>query len=380
MEKFILMPDSFKGTMDSATVCAVMRKAILRRMPDAEIISIPVADGGEGTVDCFVSAIGAQKIACRAVSPFGEPMDSFYALLDDGTAVVEMAAAAGLPLVEGRADTMIATTYGVGMLLQDALQRGAKKIILGLGGSATTDGGVGAAAALGAVFLDRDGNAFVPTGGTLCDIASLEISALRTKLRGIQITAMCDIDNPLCGTNGAAHVFAPQKGASPEQVLCLDAGLSHLAQLFERELGCSVAQVPGAGAAGGMGAGVLAFFGGVLQGGIDAVLDTVHFETLLSGTSLVFTGEGKMDRQSLRGKVVLGIARRAKRAGVPVIAVVGGAEEDLEEAYAQGVSAVFPINRLAVDFEISRHRSCENLRDTMDNILRLYQLHLHSPQ
>ncbi|MEG2697421.1 MAG: glycerate kinase [Ruthenibacterium sp.] len=380
MEKFILMPDSFKGTMDSATVCAVMRKAILCRMPDAEILSIPVADGGEGTVDCFVSAIGAQKIACRAVSPFGEPMDSFYALLDDGTAVVEMAAAAGLPLVEGRADTMVATTYGVGMLLQDALHRGAKKIILGLGGSATTDGGVGAAAALGAVFLDRDGNAFVPTGGTLCDIDNLEISALRTKLRGIQITAMCDIDNPLCGTNGAAHVFAPQKGASPEQVLSLDAGLSHLAQLFERELGCSVAQVPGAGAAGGMGAGVLAFFGGVLQGGIDAVLDTVHFETLLSGTSLVFTGEGKMDRQSLRGKVVLGIARRAKRAGVPVIAVVGGAEEDLEEAYAQGVSAVFPINRLAVDFEISRHRSCENLRDTMDNILRLYQLHLHSPQ
>lgn len=374
MQRIILMPDSFKGTLSSATVCEIMKEAILHRLPDAQVLSVPVADGGEGTVDCFVTAMGAQKVICPAVSPLGEPMESFYGMLDAHTAVIEMAAAAGLPLVEGKPDALGATTYGVGLLLQHALDHGANKIILALGGSATTDGGTGAAAALGAIFRDGNGTAFTPVGGTLKDIASIDISALQTRLQGVQITAMCDIDNPLCGTRGAAQVFAPQKGATPAEVTLLDAGLAHLSQIITRDLGQSVADIPGAGAAGGMGAGVSAFFGGTLQKGIDTVLDTVGFEHLLEHTDLIFTGEGKLDRQSLSGKVVLGIARRAKPMGVPVIAVVGGVDGDIEAAYEQGVSAVFTINRKAVDFAVSRHQSRENMRDTMDNILRLYLL------
>lgn len=371
MNKFLLVPDSFKGTLSATEVCAIMREAILRRLPDAQVLSIPVADGGEGTVDCFVEALGCEKVFCPATDPLGLPIEGFFGLLPDGRAIIEMAAAAGLPLMEGRLDPLGASTYGVGQLILAALDKGARSILIGLGGSATTDGGCGAAAALGVRFLDGEGKFFVPTGGTLEHISSIDMSGLDARIRETVFTAMCDIDNPLHGPRGAAHIFAPQKGASPEQVELLDRGLAHLGTILARDLGRDVSALPGAGAAGGMGAGVCAFFGAELRRGIDAVLDAVRFESLLDGTDLVFTGEGKLDSQSLGGKVVLGVSLRAKAQNVPVVAVVGGAEDGIGGVYGKGITAVFPINRMPQDFSVSRHRSRENLAATMEDILRL---------
>lgn len=370
--RFLLVPDSFKGTMSAQTVCEIMRGAILALIPDAEVCSAPVADGGEGTVDCFVTAVGAEKVLCPAVNPRNEPIESFYGRLKDGTAVVEMAAAAGLPLMEGRLDAVGATTFGVGLLIDHAVRSGARRVILGLGGSATTDGGTGAAAALGAVFRDKGGKPFLPVGATLKKIAAIDLSGLRERLRGVEFTVMCDIDNPLCGPRGAAHIFSAQKGATPKQAVDLDAGLRHLASCVDG--GAVLSECPGMGAAGGMGFGAAAFFGGKLQGGIQTVLDTVQFDQLLEGTDLIFTGEGKLDGQSLGGKVVIGVARRARAKGVPTVAVVGGADEGIDAVYGEGVSAVFPINRLPLAIEIARHKSEENLRATMSDIIRLWQL------
>ena len=372
MGRFLLLPDSFKGTLSAGEICDVMTQAIRTHLPHGVITAIPVADGGEGTVDCFVRAVGAEKVPCTVTGPLGRPVEAFYGRLDAETAVVEMAAAAGLPLVGETPDPMGATTYGVGELILAAAQNGAKHIIVGLGGSATNDGGVGAALAVGAVFRDVTGAVFTPTAGTLERIAAVDASTVGQRLSGVRFTAMCDIDNPLCGPRGAAHVFGPQKGADPEQVKQLDRGHAHLAEVLRRDLKRDVLDLPGAGAAGGLGAGMVAFFGAELRRGIDAVLDAVGFETLLEDTELIFTGEGKIDGQSLGGKVVLGISRRAKEKGVPVIAVVGGAEEGAKAAYDQGVTAIFPINRLPQEFAVSRLRSRENLRDTMDDILRLY--------
>lgn len=371
MSQFILIPDSFKGTMSSSEICGIMRKEIAAHDADASILSIPVADGGEGSVDCFLEALGGEKITCRSVNPLSEEMESFYGLIDGGkTAVIEIAAAAGLPLIEDRRDPLRASTYGVGALLLDALDRGVTKLIVGLGGSATNDGGCGAASAVGIRFYDKAGKAFVPAGGTLCDIDRIDASQGDSRLDKLEIVTMCDIDNPLYGPSGAAYVFGPQKGASPKIVEQLDAGLRHLSEIIRRDLGVDVAEIPGGGAAGGMGAGMVAFFGSSLQMGIETVLDTVRFSELLENTDMVFTGEGKIDGQSLRGKVVIGVARRAKQKGVPVVAVVGDIGDNVEGAYDEGVSAVFSINRVAVDFRQARTRAKSDLALTMDNLMR----------
>lgn len=374
MKTFLLAPDSFKGTLSAAEVCSVMERVILARCPDARVHSLPIADGGEGTVECFLAAAGGERVPCRVSGPLGGELESFYALLPDGTAVVEMAAAAGLPLLEGRLDPLGCTTYGVGQLIRAAVERGARRVVVGLGGSATTDGGTGAAAALGAVFRDGNGDAFLPTGETLRDIASIDISGVPTCLHGAEVVCMCDVEHPLFGPNGAAYVFSPQKGASPDQVEFLDQGLAHLSGVIARCLGRSVDALPGGGAAGGMGAGLTAFLGARLQRGIDTVLDIAGFRRLAEGADLIFTGEGKLDAQSLGGKAVLGVARSARACGVPVVAVVGGVEGGLDEVYAAGVSAVFTTNRQAVDFSVSRAHAAENLRDTMEDIMRLYLL------
>lgn len=371
MKKFILIPDSFKGTMSSDTVCRIMARMIGRQYPQAEIVSIPVADGGEGSVDCFLSALGGEKREVRAAGVFGEEMTGFYGLLPDKqTAVVEMACCAGLPLAEGRLDPMTATTYGVGQLILAAAKDGARQIIVGLGGSATNDGGCGAAAAVGARFLNAAGEAFIPTGGTLTDIVRIDLRGLDRSLKDARITVMCDIDNPLYGEQGAAHVFAPQKGADDRQIALLDDGLRHLGQVIRDQLGMDVSALPGGGAAGGMGAGMAAFFGAKLQMGIQTVLDTVRFDEVLQGADLVFTGEGKIDAQSLRGKVVIGVARRAAKAAVPVVAIVGAMAPDAVAAYQEGVSAIFSINTAAMDFSLSRAFSEQNLELTMENVLR----------
>lgn len=372
MEKILLVPDSFKGTLSSRQVCQVMAGQLRRFFSQAQVKSIPVADGGEGSVEAFLAAAGGERRTRTVTGPFGEPVEAFYGILGDGrTAVIEMAACAGLPLAEGRLNPERATTYGVGELLLAAKEAGCTKAILGLGGSCTNDGGVGAAAALGAKFTRADGAAFIPTGGTLGEIAALDVSPVAQALQGMELTAMCDIDNPLYGDAGAAAVFAPQKGADAAMVARLDAGLRHLGQVSARCLGRDFSHLPGAGAAGGLGFGMAAFCGAQLRMGIDAVLDAVGFDSLLPGTDVVFTGEGKIDSQSARGKVVSGVAARCRKAGVPVVAVVGQIGQGFEEMYQQGLTAVFSINRAAQPFAESRFHAGENLALTMENIARL---------
>ena len=372
MEKILLVPDSFKGTLSSRQVCQVMAGQLRRFFPQAQVKSIPVADGGEGSVEAFLAAAGGERRTRTVTGPFGEPVEAFYGILGDGrTAVIEMAACAGLPLAEGRLNPERATTYGVGELLLAAKEAGCTKAILGLGGSCTNDGGAGAAVALGAKFTRADGTAFVPTGGTLGEIAALDVSPVAQALQGMELTAMCDIDNPLYGEAGAAAVFAPQKGADAAMVARLDAGLRHLGQVAARCLGRDFSHLPGAGAAGGLGFGMAAFCGAQLRMGIDAVLDAVGFDSLLPGTDVVFTGEGKIDSQSARGKVVSGVAARCRKAGVPVVAVVGQIGQGFEEMYQQGLTAVFSINRAAQPFAESRFHAGENLALTMENIARL---------
>jgi glycerate kinase len=370
--KIILIPDSFKGTMSSAEVCAIMEAAIRKRRPQAKIFSIPVADGGEGSVDAFLTATGGRKIALPVNGPYMEEMTSFYGLIDDGkTAVIEMAAAAGLPLVGDRLCPDKTSTYGVGQLLVAAAKRGCKKIIIGLGGSATNDFGTGAAAAAGIRFIDKDGSDFIPVGGTLSCIEHIDTSGLLPELKSAEIVAMCDIDNPLFGENGAAYVFAPQKGADPAMVEFLDTQLRSASDVVYRELGLDVSDLRGAGAAGGMGGGMVSFFGSRLQMGIETVLDAVNFDGIVQDADMVFTGEGKLDTQSLRGKVVIGTARRAKKYGVPVIAVVGDIGDGIDDVYEEGITAVFSINRKAIPFKETCLRSREDLASTMDNLMRI---------
>lgn len=372
MKKFVLAPDSFKGTMTSTEVCDELAAAIRAVYPEAEIVSLPVADGGEGSVDAFLAAMGGERVTVPCTGPNGQTISAGYGLLPDGTAVVEMAAAAGLPMADPK-NPERTTTYGVGELMRHAAERGASKIVMCLGGSATNDGGCGAAVACGIRFYDGEGTPFTPVGGTLKDIAHIDLSGLDKTLAAVPIVTMCDIDNPLCGETGAAAVFGPQKGADGDMVRRLDAGLSHLADVLERDCGAAVRNLPGAGAAGGMGAGMAAFFKSHLQMGIETVLDTVDFEGNLSGTDLIFTGEGRLDGQSKRGKVPAGVARRAKALGVPVVAVVGDVGEDAETVYDLGITAVFSINRVAVPYETARLRSRRDLRATAEDILRLYR-------
>lgn len=370
MAKYVLIPDSFKGTLSSEDICRIASEEILRLEPEAEICAIPVADGGEGTVDAFLAAVGGTRVEVPCTGPCGQEVMGFYGLLPDGTAVVEMAAAAGLPLAGACRDPEKTTTYGVGQLMAHALSRGAKRLVLGLGGSATNDGGCGAAAALGAEFLDVKGRAFVPTGGTLTQIAHIRMKGLRETMAGAEVTVMCDIDNPLCGPAGAAAVFGPQKGADAAMVARMDAGLRHLAEMLEKDVGMAVLALAGGGSAGGFGAGAAAFFGGQLRMGIDVVLDLTDFDRKCRGASLVITGEGHLDSQSLRGKTVVGVARRARALGVPAAALVGGCETALDAVYAEGVSGVFPIHPALCTWPQAAARTEEDLRFTMGNLLR----------
>lgn len=372
MKKAVVIPDSFKGSLSSSAICDVFKAQINNAFTDCETVYVPVADGGEGSVDCFLYALGGEKVYITVKNAFFEDTKAYYALIDGGqTAVIELASSAGLSFAENRKNPLITTTYGVGQMIADAAERGVKKIIAGLGGSCTNDAFTGAAAAAGIRFINGAGEAFIPTGGTLKDVAHIDCERLQEPLKSVSITAMCDIDNPLFGESGAAYVFAPQKGADSNAVAELDNGLAHISGIIKNDIGFDVSAIPGGGAAGGAGAGIFAFFGAELRSGIDVVLDTVGFEALAKGADYIFTGEGKLDRQSLGGKAVIGIARRAKPLNIPVIAVVGGAEYGLSEVYDEGVTSVFTINRLPQDFSQSRYRAEENLAETVENILRL---------
>lgn len=370
MRKCIVVSDSFKGTLSSGEIGRIAGEVIPRFFPDCQVVTIPVADGGEGTVDCFMSALGTEPVSAEVRGPNGQPVRAVYTRT--GTkAVVEMAAAAGLPLAlpgSGPADT---TTYGAGQLIRHAVERGCTEILLGLGGSATNDGGCGAAAALGVRFYNQAGERFVPTGGTLDQIADVDLEDCRRLLVGVKITAMCDIDNPLFGPDGAAYVFAPQKGADSETVRFLDGQLRRLDAVLERRLDVSVARLPGAGAAGGMGGGCAAFLGAELKSGIEAILDLVEFDACLDGADLVITGEGRIDGQSVGGKVLTGVMKRTRPRDVPLICVVGGIDDSAAPAYDLGVTAMFSINRAPLPLEESAARSGENYRRTLEDIMRL---------
>ncbi|WP_278402205.1 glycerate kinase [Megamonas rupellensis] len=375
MQNFILVPDSFKGTLSAIEVCNIMKLSIKNLYKDANIISVPVADGGEGTVDAFLYALGGEKKSIWVSDAFNEQkILAHYAMLKDDIAVIEMAACAGLPLVKNRLEPDKTTTFGVGELIIDAINSGAKKIILGLGGSATNDGGCGMASALGVKFKDEQDQEFIPTGGTLSQIYKIDMNNIYSKIKDVEFISMCDVDNPLCGRLGASAVFAPQKGADEDMVKLLDEGLAHLAKIIKRDLHIEVKDIKGTGAAGGLGAGSIAFLQSKLTKGIDVVLDTINFDELVSKADIVFTGEGKFDSQSLHGKVVMGVANRSQKYKTPVIVVTGAIGENIQEAYNKGITAIFSINKEPMEFSKSALKSKENMILTMENILRLLKI------
>ena len=370
MKKCVVVSDSFKGTVSSREICEIAQRVIPRHFPACEVVCIPVADGGEGTVDCFIQAMGAQRVEVTVTNALGEKSAAAYARIGE-LAIIEMAAAAGLPQVGALRCPGTATTYGVGELIAHAAHSGCRKILLGLGGSATNDGGCGCAAALGVRFYDADGQSFVPVGDTLGRIARIDTAEAEALLRSVEITVMCDVTNPLYGPTGAAYVFAPQKGADAEKVKSLDAGLRHFGDVIRSQYGLDVSAMPGAGAAGGMGAGCVALLGGMIQSGIDAVLDVTGFDRQLEGADLVITGEGRIDSQSADGKVVSGVARRTRAKGIPLIAIAGGIADSAGAVYDIGVSAMFSTDRAALPVDMLGARSPGDYEATLSDIMSL---------
>lgn len=358
MPRFIIAPDSFKGTLTAAEVCDIIAQAFAAVFPTAEMVKLPVADGGEGLSAALHRVLGGRRVTATVSGVFGEPMDAEYTVLPDDTAVIDMAACAGLPLAGDRKNPSLATTRGVGELLLHAAGEGNCRVILGLGGSATNDCGIGMAAALGYRFIDKQGNALQPVGAFMKHIDRILVP---DTLPALTVTAACDVDNPLYGPRGAAHVFAPQKGADAAMVEQLDEGLRHVAEVIRRDLGRDVSTMPGAGAAGGLGAAVVAFLNGTLKSGIDLMLDAADFESLLVNTDCVITGEGRMDAQSIRGKVPAGVARRATAKGVKVIAVNGSLGNGAEQMRQVGISAIYAATEDGRDMDVIRKTCREDL-------------------
>lgn len=376
LKRFLLAPDSFKGTMNSEEVCRIVADAILNHIPDAEIQTIPMADGGEGMTEAYLRLFGGERERCRVSGPLGEEMDVYYGLLPDGSAVAEMAICAGLPLMEGKLAPMHATTKGVGDLILCAQRRGIRRLLLGLGGSATNDGGIGMAGALGYRFFDAEGAAVEPVACNMGKIARIVPPECMPEM---EVRAACDVDNPLCGENGASSVFGPQKGASGEDVAALDAGLKNLAAVIRRDLGVDVETVPGAGAAGGLGAGIMAFLRGKLMPGVELLLDAAEFDEKVAQCDLVITGEGRMDGQSVRGKVPVGVARRARAAGVPCVALCGSLGDGAEAVYPEGITAAFAAVRGCQDFETVKRTCREDMRVLADSVIRLILAFANAP-
>lgn len=376
MKKCVVVSDSFKGTVSSGEICAIAQRVIPRHFPACEVVSIPVADGGEGTVDCFIQSMGAQRVELTVTNALGEKSAAAYARIGE-LAIIEMAAAAGLPQVGERRCPGTATTYGVGELIAHAIGSGCKRILLGLGGSATNDGGCGCAAALGVGFFDADGKSFIPAGDTLPLIARIDTGKAEELLRGVEITVMSDVTNPLYGPMGAAYIFGPQKGADEEKIKSLDAGLRHFGDVILSQFGIDVSTMPGAGAAGGMGAGCVALLGATIQSGIDAVLEVTGFDRQLDGADLVITGEGRIDSQSADGKVISGVARRTKAKGVPLIAIAGGIADSAGAVYDIGVSAMFGTDRAALSVDMLGARSPGDYEATLNDIMSLIAIAEH---
>ncbi|TKH45958.1 glycerate kinase [Paenibacillus terrae] len=375
VKTFVLAPDSFKESMTAKEVCIAMEKGLRKVYPAANYVHVPMADGGEGTVQSLVDATGGQLRYIEVTGPLGEPVTAAYGLLGDGTtAAIEMASASGIHLVnKNNKNPLKTTTYGTGELIRECLNQGIRKIIIGIGGSATNDGGTGMAEALGARFLDAKGNILPRGGGSLGELARIDVSSLDERLQQVQLIVACDVTNPLCGAHGASHVFGPQKGATPEMAQQLDANLAHYADVVKRQLSKDVRDLPGAGAAGGLGAGLLIFTQAVLQKGIEIVIEYTGLKQKLAKADIVFTGEGGIDFQTKFGKTPYGVAQAAKQSGKKVIAVAGFIGEGIDTLYQEGIDAVFGIVPGASELDKLLLEGPQNVERTCENIARVLQ-------
>ena len=375
MKKIIIAPDSFKGNLTSLEVASCLEKGIKRVLPKAKCIKVPMADGGEGTVQSMVDAANGKLIKKRVKGPNGKLVTARYGwLANQQTAVIEMAEASGLPLVHGREKNPLkTTTYGTGQLMLDAIKRGVKKIIIGIGGSATNDGGVGMAQALGVRFLNANGREIkeLGSGGMLAKIASIDTLNLDKRIRQTKIVVACDVENPLYGKKGAAYVFGPQKGATAKMVAALDTNLKHLSKLIKRDLKKDVGRMPGAGAAGGLGAGLVVFTGAKLKSGIDIVLQATELSKYIKGADLVVTGEGRIDFQTAFGKTPAGVAKAAKKHKVPVIAIGGALADDARNVFAHGIDGLASAAAKNMSLEEALRDSRSHLADAAERAMRM---------
>jgi len=374
--QILIAPDSFKDCLGALEVAGALGRGIQRFLPDAGIVMVPMADGGEGTVESIIHATGGKLVRVGVSDPLGRPVESFFGISGDGQiAVIEMAAASGIELLEpGERNPWITSTAGTGQLIRHALDRGCTSFLLGIGGSATNDGGTGMASALGIRFLDERGKPVNPGGGALGALRRIDMSGLDPRIGQAKIRVACDVTNPLTGPEGASVVYGPQKGADPEMVKALDHNLARLARLIDEQLGIKIDRIPGAGAAGGLGAGLMAFLGAELVKGFDMVATTVGLEEEVARADLVITGEGRMDRQTRFGKTPHGVALMARKRGKPVIGVAGTLDEGYEELYDHGFRAIFPILEKPSDLAYAIEHARELLERTGERIARMISL------
>jgi glycerate 2-kinase len=374
--KIIIAPDSYKESLTALKVADAIERGFKRILPDANYIKIPMADGGEGTVQSLVDATGGKVIHKTVTGPLGEPVEAFFGMLGTGkTAVIEMAAASGIHLVPPeKRNPLITTTKGTGELILAALDYEVNHIIIGVGGSATNDGGSGMAKAFGARFLDKSGIEICDGGGALGELATIDLSKLDTRLASIKIEVACDVDNPLTGENGATAIFGPQKGATKEMVTLLDKNMSHYARIIERDLNRKINDVPGAGAAGGLGAGLLAFLPSELKRGVDIVNSATRLSNLVQNADLVITGEGKIDHQTIFGKTPIGVAKIAKKFGVPVIAIAGNVSLDSDVVFQHGIDALFSIVPGVISLDDAFKNAEQYLEKTAANIATVWKM------
>lgn len=371
--KIVIAPQSFKGSLSAWEVARAIARGIRRVLADAETILVPVADGGEGTVDALVHGTHGQFMTTEVTGPLGEKVTANWGVLGDRlTAVVEMAAASGITLVpRGKLNPLLATTYGTGELIRAALNAGCRRLIIGIGGSATNDGGAGMAQALGVKLLDENGEELPRGGAALARLSHIDISGLDCRLAECQVITACDVTNPLCGVQGASRIYGPQKGATEEMCQQLDEALANYAKVIKRDLGINVIDMPGAGAAGGLGAGLVAFLGAKLASGIEIVSEVVGLHDCLKGASLVFTGEGRIDTQTLFGKTITGVAAKAKAFRIPVVAIAGEVTGDYQEIYQHGIDAVMSIAPGPISLKKSMAAADTLVADAAERALRL---------
>ncbi|KJF81202.1 glycerate kinase [Photobacterium angustum] len=374
--KIIIAPDSYKESLTAMEVATAIENGFRQVMPNAEYIKLPMADGGEGTVQSLVDASSGRIIECTVTGPLGEQVNGFFGLMGDGkSAIIEMAAASGLHLVSPeQRNPMLTTSFGTGELILAALDKGVEHIIVGIGGSATNDGGIGMAQALGVRLLDENNKSINYGGGALARLHHIDISDIDPRLAKVKLEVACDVDNPLCGEKGASQVFGPQKGATPEMVVQLDINLAHYAEIIKRDLGTDVKDMAGAGAAGGMGAALLGLFNAQLRPGIEIVMDAVNLADVLKDADLVITGEGRIDSQTIQGKTPIGVARTAKRFNKPVIGIAGCLSYDCDVVYDHGIDAVFSVVPRSVSLAEALAEAAINVELTARNVAAIYIL------